>query len=297
MTSRVQEAVQRQKSRWRRIAPAGWAFLDLAMFFLVAAACAAGVWFLWQKALGDPRFRMEGETLALAGAVRECPESVAELERLGKSFAGRSLLEPGLIGDMEKTYGECVWIKKITKLRRRFPNRMDVEFLLRMPAAQVWHDNRYWLIDLDATVLPVAGTPDLFPNLPEIVGVTPNVIARRPNAGGAWTDEGVLGALGIIRAFWGSPLAEALPVVRVVVNNGAMRDNPPVQDIRRRFEVVTDQGAVVRWGTFNPGELPGELTSSQKLWYLQELLKGEESLAPGVCFDVRTRLPGYTILR
>ncbi len=296
MDKKVREAVKRNTSRWRFLASASGRFMHTLLFLLVFVGCAVGIYLLWIHALEDPRFRLEGETLALAGAVRECPESIADFERLGHQFTGRSLLDPSLVGDMEKAYGQCVWVKKITRLRRRFPNRMEVEFLLRMPAAQVWHENRYWMVDMDGTVLPVAGSEKMFVNLPEIVGVTPKVIGKRPKAGHLWDDEGVLGALGIMRAFWGSPLAEVLPVERVVVNAGTMAQSRIGQP-RRRFEIVTNQGAVVRWGTYNAYNLPDELSNAEKLYHLQELLLQEESLGSGVCFDIRTRLPGYSMLR
>lgn len=289
--------MDRQMSARRHLRPVLASIGRLFAFLAVVAACWSGVAHLWDRAMEDPRFRMDGDTLALAGAVRECPESVGELEVLGRSFNGRSLLDPMLIADMEYAYGNSVWIKKITRMRRRFPNRIELEFLLRVPAAQVWHNQRYWMIDADGTMLPVDGSSKPFPNLPQIVGVTNKVIDNRPVPGERWGDEGVIGAIGIMQAFWSSPLAESFPVARVVVNTGVFQGADNTQrEIRRRFEVVTDSEVVVRWGTFNPGGLVGELSSSEKLWQLQELLLKDEALRPGVCFDVRTRLPGFTLL-
>lgn len=294
---RVRTEMSRQTSPRRLAGPVCLAFVRLVMFLVVTGACMAGVALLWHTALNDPRFRMDGETLSLAGAIRECPESVEELERIGKRFNGRSLLDPRIIADMESAYGESTWIKRIVRMRRRFPNRIEVEFLLRLPAAQVWADNRYWLIDREATILPVAGARGAFQALPEIVGVTSRVIGTPPASGDRWADEGVVGALGILRAFWGSPLAEVLPVQRVVVNDGTFRNDRAGEAVaRRRYEVVGPDGTVVRWGTYNPGDLPGELTCAEKLWHLQDLLRREEALQPGICFDVRTRLPGFSLL-
>ncbi len=100
-----------------------------------------------------------------------------------------------------------------------------------------------------------------------------------------------------MRAFWGSPLAEALPVARIVVNTGVFRGEDGVEkEIRRRFEVVAENEVVIRWGTFSEGKGGGgELGSAEKMWYLEELLRRDEALRPGVCFDVRTRLPGFTL--
>ncbi len=122
------------------------------------------------------------------------------------------------------------------------------------------------------------------------------MIGGRPEFGRVWRDEGVSGALGILRAFWGSPLAETLPVERIVVNTGVFRtEKGEEKEIRRRFEVVAANDVVVRWGTYSNDSGGEELTSGEKMWYLEELLRRDEALRPGVCFDVRTRLPGFTL--
>ena len=295
VSKKVKDAMNRQTSPRRHIAPAAGFLLRLVMFLLIVGGCIAGVFVLWQLALLDSRFRMDGETLSMAGALRECPESMDELEAIGRTFSGRSLLDPSLITDMEGAYGKSVWVKRVVQMRRRFPNRIELEFLLRMPVAQVWCDNRYWMIDGEATLLPLPGAEKPYPDLPEIVGVTAQVIGKRPQPGSVWADEGITGALGIMRDFWGSPLAETLPIRRVVVNAGVFKDrNRDERETRRRFEVVALNDVVIRWGLYGGGE--GELSSAEKLWSLQDLLRRKTALRPGVCFDVRTKLPGYSLL-
>ena len=293
IAGKVKAEMRRQTSKRRFVTPVVRVFMQLFMFLLTIGGCLFGIAALWVHAIDDPRFRMDGETLALAGAVRECPESVADLERIGKRFSGRSLLDPTLIADIEAAYGESVWTKRVTRMRRRFPNRMEVELLLRIPVAQVWCDNAFWLIDSDAVLLPVGGSQTPYRSLPQIVGVTADTIGGHPQFGKQWDDDGIGGALGILRSFWGSPLAEVLQPERVVVNAGTFRS----EATRKRFEVVASGGAVVRWGTYNSGNHVDELTSSEKLWLLQELLRSKEALRPGICFDVRTRLPGYALLQ
>ena len=303
MTSKVQplsktvkDAMRRNTSPRRHFKPALAGLFHIAMFVLIVGGCAAGLAFLWRSAMADPRFRMDGETLGMGGAVRECPESVEDLRAIGLAFNGRSLLDPFLIGDLEHAYGSSVWVKRVVRMRRSFPNRIDLELLLRIPVAQVKSNNRYWLIDADGVLLPVEGSAAPFPRLSEIVGVTSKVIGDRPKPGTVWHDEGVVGGLGILRAFWGSPLSEALPVERIVVNTGVFKsESGDMKEIRRRFEVVSENNVVVRWGTFNPENSGEELTSAEKMWHLEELLRRDEALRPGVCFDVRTRLPGFTL--
>lgn len=298
MAEKVKEVIKRQKRRHSFAASALPTLLRLAAMTVVVGGALLGGTLLWRKALSDPRFLMDGETLALAGAVRECPESIKHLELVGKQFNGRSLLDPLLLTDLESAYGESVWVKKITRMRRHFPNRIELEFLIRMPAAQIRQNGRYWMIDTEAALLPIDGSPTPFPGLPEIAEATAGVLTKRPNeAGAAWNDTGVVGALGVMRAFWASPLAQVFPIERVVVVGGVYRDQEQhKQRAIPRFEVVSTTGAVIRWGTYNDGEIGDELSSGEKLWNLQELLRREEANRPGVCFDIRTRLPGYSLL-
>ncbi len=296
LSKTVRDAVRRNTSPGRHLAPAFAALAHAFLFLLVCGGCAAGVALLWRAALDDPRFLLDGETLGLGGSVRRCPESVEELRAISLRFSGRSLLDPRLASDLENAYSRSVWVRNVSRMRRNFPNRMDVELQLRLPVAQVRNNRRYWMIDLDGVLLPVRGGADPFGGLPEVAGATANTIGGRPEPGGVWNDEGVTGALGVMRAFWGSPLSEVLPVARVVVNTGVFGGGS-AKEIRRRFEVVTETGVVVRWGTYN--DLPNggdELTSAEKMWNLQELLSREEALRPGVCLDVRTRVPGYSLL-
>lgn len=298
MTKKVREVIRAQKARRGYLHAAVPGLLSLAMMLLVLAGTGFGLVVLWKRALADPHFHMRGDTLALAGGVRECPESIGDLQAIGKNFDGRSLLDPTLLSDIEKRYCESYWIKKITAMRRHFPNRIEIGFLIRVPVAQVWSADRYWMVDNEGRLLPVAGSRDPFPALPEIIGATAGVISKPPGTGQAWSDEGVLGALGLMRCLWASPLSEQLPVDRVVVVGGSFKDNDgKLVERRRRFELVAAGGAVVRWGTFNAGDIDGEPTSSEKLWQLHQLLLREEALRPGVCFDVRTKLPGYTLLQ
>lgn len=298
LPKKVTDAVRRHKSPGRHVGFVMGTLFHLVMFLSVLGGIGAGGWFLWKKALFDPRFLLDGATLGMGGAVRQCPESVDELSAIGRRFDGRSLLDPALVGDLAGAYGESFWVKRVSRLRRSFPNRVDVELQLRMPVAQVKEGGRYWLVDMDGVLLPVEGGAKPFLKLPEIVGVTAGTMSGRPQVGEQWTDEGVVGGLGVMRAFWASPLSGVLPVSRVVVNTGVFKADGGVgRELRRRFEVVTESGAVVRWGTYTDlADGGGELTSVEKMWNLQELLAAEEALHSGVCFDVRTRLPGFSLV-
>ncbi|MCC8164869.1 MAG: hypothetical protein LIQ31_01650 [Planctomycetes bacterium] len=297
LSKTVQKAVRRHTTTRRLIRPLAGKLFHLFMFFLVVGGFLYGAVFLWQQALADNRFRMDSDTIALGGSVKECPESAEEIRRIGFAFNGRNLLDPLLVTDLKNAYNQSVWVRKVSRVRRRYPNRIDLELQLRLPVAQVRSGQRYYMIDMEGVLLPVAGQREPFAKLPEIVGVTAKTIGQGPKPGDVWSDPGVRGGLGILQAFWASPLSGVLPVSRVLVTTGVFQGADGVsREIRRRFEVVTESGAVVRWGTFNERDIPGELTSGEKMWHLQGLLSREEALRPGVCFDVRTRLPGFSLV-
>lgn len=298
LSKEVKAAVRRHRSPVRRAAPLAKKAFHLFMLLAVVGGGIFGMALLWRVAMADPRFRIKGDLLGLDGTVRQCPEALPELSGMGARFNGRSLLDPLLVGDLERAYSESVWVRRVTHLRRNFPNRVNLELELRLPAAQVQSGGRYWMVDVDGVLLPVEGAAKPFERLPEIVGVTSRTIGGKPErAGGRWHDESVTGGLGVMRAFWGSPLSEALPVARVVVNTGVFKSGEgSAREIRRRFEVVTSTGAVVRWGTYNPEISGDELTSAEKMFNLESLLRSEEALRPGMCFDVRTRLPGFSLI-
>ena len=296
MPKRVGTEVRRHRPLHRLLRQALRFSFRLVMFFLVVGGAVAGAALLWRDAMRDPRFRLDGETLALYGALRECPESVNELAAIGRRFNGRSLFDPALIADLEREFGNSVWIKKMVRLRRAFPNRVEMEYVLRLPVAQVWRDSRHWLIDGEGVLLPARGTAEPFPKLPTIVGVTAATFAARPKPGEIWPDEGIAGALEIISSFWTSPLYETLPVEKVIVSAGIFRQDDRDRQKRRRYEIVAAEGVVIRWGTHNPIPGGGEPSTAEKLRALGELIATPEAMAPGICLDVRTRLPGFTLL-
>ncbi|MCD8350345.1 MAG: hypothetical protein LUC93_07025 [Planctomycetaceae bacterium] len=298
LSKEVKAAVRRHRSPVRRAMPAAIKVFHFFMLVAIVGGALFGVVALWRAAMRDSRFQIKGDLLGLDGTVRQCPEALPELSGIGAAFNGRILLDPLHVSDLEKDYSGSVWVRRVTHLRRSFPNRINLELELRLPAAQVASGGKYYLVDVDGVLLPVAGQKQPFTRLPEIVGVTGRTIAGRPDKpGGIWRDEGVTGGLGVMRAFWGSPLSEALPVARVVVNTGVFKSEDGVgREIRRRFEVVTTTGAVIRWGTYNPALQGDELTSAEKMYNLEMLLRSEDALRPGVCFDVRTRLPGFSLL-
>jgi hypothetical protein len=128
--------------------------------------------------------------------------------------------------------------------------------------------------------------------LSEIVPLTASDIGARPDARALWP-TGVPDALGALWAVWASPLSDALTVERVTVAAGTFRDSLNRESARRpRLTLTTAEGVTVQWGTYNAGDLPNEMTTPEKLWLLQELLR-QRTIHPGLVLDVQTRVGGY----
>ena len=103
-------------------------------------------------------------------------------------------------------------------------------------------------------------------------------------------------ALSVLRTLGDSAVAEDLHVRRILVHRGSFLDSlrRRRQD-RPRLDLETREGILVRWGTFNAGELPEEVRSDEKIAMLQKLMARDLSTARGICLDVRTRVPGFRL--
>lgn len=246
---------------------------------------------LWQDALLDPAYQLQ-PSLALGPESNIPTEAVHAYQQLAAKAAGRSLLHPHLLRDLQREYEACVWVRSVHRMERVFPNQVAIEFVPRLPVAQVWHRGYYWLVDGDGLMLPVQGLMKPRPELPVIAGV----VHTRPADGQAWRDPGVRGALGVMTALEASPIREDLPLVKIQVLRTSYLDALQQQrESRPRFELHTRNGVRILWGTYNEGELPEEILTSEKIATLRKILARGLPLQPGLSLDIRTREVGYTV--
>ncbi len=264
---------------------------------MILGSVAMGALNLWRVAMHDKRFIVGGDTVSLTGAARFCKEAQAEVRRLGAVSSGRSILDPWLLADIKREYEKSPWIKRVCSVSREFPNRIAVEFVLRMPVAQVRRNGWYWMVDNEGVLLRVDASATPHPGLPEIVSATHSLISRQPAYGEIWKDQGVLDALGALRAMRNSPLSEDLHVTRILVHRGSFLDSLACRRRKRpRLDLQTREGILIRWGTYNTGDVPEEIRSQEKIAMLRNLVS-REFAGPGICLDVRTRVPGFSLPR
>jgi len=266
---------------------------------LIFGGVAYGAVSLWQAGIADERFMIRGDTLSLSLPSRLSAEAVYKIEELGKFPRPRSILDPFLLTDLRAKYEANPWVRQVCQLKRVYPDRLAVEFVLRMPVAQVKSyitPERcfYWQVDDTGMQLPLTSSSQPVPGLVVVEGSTRNALSRHPGAGASWNDRGVKDALGILQTLRASPVSEDLHVKRVIVHTEVYRDVASNLHSRRpRLDIETDEGVLVRWGTFNGGDLPDEVLNAEKVAMLQNLVNRDLAKIPGICLDIRTRVPGF----
>lgn len=246
---------------------------------------------LWQHALQDPAYQLQ-PSLTLGTESTIPAEAQHAYQQLAAGMAGRSLLHPHLLRDLQRDYEACVWVRSVHRMERVFPNQVAIEFVPRLPVAQVWHRGYYWLVDEEGLMLPIQGLRKPRAELPVIAGV----VRDRPADGQAWRDPGVRGALGVMEALSASAIREDLPVAKIQILRTSYLDALQQQrESRPRFELQTRDGVRILWGTYNEGELPDEILTSEKIATLRKLLARGIPLQPGLSVDIRTREVGYSL--
>ncbi len=264
--------------------------LALPLAALIGGAICGAVE-LWRAGLEDPRYRVPA-TVRLAEPGQFCTDAVDEYERLGRAAAGRSLLDPFLLHDLVRTYEKSVWVRRVCRMERVFPDRVAVEFVPRVPVAQVLQNQYYWLVGADGVLLPT-GTRKPRPGLPIIQG---NISFRPAHEGARWDDTGLRDALDVLQRLGKSVLADELPLKRIVVRRASFLDELQLErPALPRLDLETGGGVTILWGTHNRDDLPDEPSAAEKIAMLRTLLARNPPRVPGLCLDVRGRVAGYSL--
>lgn len=257
---------------------------------IILGAAGYGCYELWAAARAERDFRIL-PSMTVAEGSRYHPEAAEEFTRLSDLAAGKSLLDPRLLTDVRAQYEKSVWVKKVCRVERVFPNQVAVEFIPRRAFLQAHCRGYYWLLDDENILLPVAGTRAARPQLPAVEGD----IASRPRYGEKWTDAGVVAAADALSAIAASPLASQLPVRTITVRRPAFLDRMrQPRHSRPRLEIKTHTDISILWGS-GPDGFPGEITTPDKIVMLRQLLSRPGANRGKISLDVRTAVPGYKL--
>lgn len=263
----------------------------MAPLCIIFAAAGYGVYALWGEACMADSFRVL-PSVALTPAPYCRPEAARAFRALGNCAVGRSVLEPLLLSDLKEEYLKCPWVKSVVAMSRVFPAQVSVEFVARSPYMQVLKGGYYWIVDDEGVMLPVEGVRAPRPSLPVVRGD----IDFRPQDGMVWDDDGVLGALQALQTIRSSALVQSMPVAEVVISRAEYIDrlSQPGRS-RPRLQIITTNGFDILWGTTGVG-YPGEMQDEEKVALLRQLVAQGEHKGIARRLDVRTRVPGFTLL-
>lgn len=261
----------------------------LPLLFILAGA-GYGARCLWETGLTDRAFQIL-PSMVIGEKSTYHPEAKEEFVRLSDLSAGKSLLDPRLLGKIRDAYQQSVWIKKVCRVERVFPNQVVVEFIPRRAFMQARVNGYYWLVDDENVLLPVNGMRTPRPQLPMVEGD----ITARPRYGEKWKDAGVVAAADALTAIENSPLAAQLPIRTITVRRAAFLDKlKNRRQSRPRLEIKTHTDINILWGS-GPDGFPGEITSADKIVMLRQLLSQPPANRSKISLDVRTAVPGYKL--
>jgi hypothetical protein len=199
----------------------------------------------------------------------------------------QSILDDDLVERVAKAFSLHPWVAEVTRVTKQYPARVRVEVVYREPTALVQVSGGWLAVDALGVWLPSADfSRQDVRRYPHITG-----IESRPSGpeGTQWGDPRVSAAAAIAAAIhevW-TPLG--LSEIRPL-NEGA-----PATVDTNQYEIVTQQGSRVLWGSPPGTEQTGEPLADAKLEWLAHVASQRQSLEPkGVPQVYDLRQPGET---
>jgi len=190
---------------------------------------------------------------------------------------------------------QCPWVRlenresAAVKVQRHFPNELEIRIELRSPAFRVADTQYEYLLDEEGVVL----NPRLY---------RPSEPARRrplirftfytgtPEQGKRWIDEGVIGAMHLIRVLEDNRVLAAVRVeeIRVIAAPEGSTE------YTRNLTLIPAAGGEILWGSpAYPGRIPSpsEAPPGRKLQSLIRMIEQYKSVLPQYTIDVRFERP------
>lgn len=192
-----------------------------------------------------------------------------------------SMYDADLCRDVAQTYKKNPWVDQVVAVRRRFPDQVEVELVVRKPVAYVHRAGLYYMIDESACRLPV--TPATRPDnrYPVLEGVA----SAPPAAGEAWNDEAVIDSL---------RLAEVLNEVLANRGSGGRLTGIDAKagsgyDKRPQMVAQLASGARIDWGSFRESKSHSLPSVNEKRAELEKQLAMITDLSTVSCIQVKYR--------
>ena len=184
---------------------------------------------------------------------------------------GTNMLDRDLPERVAQAYLRCPWVKEVRSVKKRFPNTVDVDLVIRMPAAAVavpaGGGAHYYVIGDDGVRLPRAYSswPVRGLGVPIIVGLG----ALPVNAGQRWNQPAIGEAVKLVQLLQSNPgINKHVKVAAVDVSNYGGRINRSQSEM----VVITHNGCRIEWGRGPSTNKPGELPVEEKLEKFERFL-------------------------
>lgn len=243
----------------------------------LVAICVGGLHLCRRHVMTSPEYRIVAPKVSRPGAPWWEKTFGEEIDKSCAFASGASILDDTLLEQIARSYMRCPWVKKVTSVDKRFPNRVEAEMSLRWPAAAVElitsRGRRYALVGDDGVRLPktYATWPQRGLDVPFIVGVR----AAPPDAGGAWPDKSVTDAITIVKLLKQSKMIQgAINITAVDVSNYGGR----ISSARSEFLVLAENNCVIEWGRAPGTNRPTELPVEEKITKFESfLLEGNQT--------------------
>lgn len=244
-----------------------------------------GMHALWVQALSDPAFVVSAEAVTLARSGNEG----CDISSVGQAIEGANLLNPDALGRFRHALEKNAWIDRVTACRRVLPNRVQVDFSIRKPFAQICRKGLYYRVTRDGVALPGSGgdASQAFNGLPVVFADE----IPLPRDGGIWESHAVRDALDVLDMIHHSPLSARLQIASVQAwRNKYVTPTLQSKETRPSLKLVTREGAIIEWGeSVQTASDRGTLMNTEKLDLLRRALEFSPSMERGNVWNVSTR--------
>lgn len=210
----------------------------------------------------------------------------AEINSHCNKFAGRNIFDPNLAEEVGKAFSESAWVQQVKIVKKHYPNKMDAQIALRVPAAAVVAPNgrggaTYCLVSEDGVRLPktYGAWPQRGMNVPLISGVT----GLHPLVGGKWANPAVEEAIKIHHMLASNQrIRSAIRVAVIDVGNFEGKRDRTQSEIT----LYGEDGCRIDWGRATTTERPGEIPAKDKIAKLEKYLM-DGNMTGKVTIDLR----------
>jgi len=210
---------------------------------------------------------------------------VRRTDRTGLLRGGCSYFLPRLPEKVAAAYERSPWVARVTRVSKRFPNRLDIALVIREPFALVrYNDTQVW-VDREGVVL----SPTIY-RLEAVQPARPPVhLARAPSVpprpGETWRVEDVSAALAMLRYIEERPVLRRLNLASIEVR----REGGWFNRERLCLVLTTRDGPQILWGLPPMAAGPGtaEVDTDTKVGRLQGILRHRARLPAIEYIDVR----------